>query len=564
MKTHLLSLILIFSLFAGTVFSQTSGEGNTLSVNIKKKKPVIEWKSPALNDASITTLSTQILANIKCEDPITSIELFINGSPQRGFEPVKSGNGYLVKIDKTITLNVGTNTFYIVAKTAKETVTSETKNIIAREPASRPVISWISPVEKQISQETTVRQIQACIKSEIPVKAVEIYVNGSLLNGYNVVASTDEACTALVDNEINLKAGPNTIYIVASNESGSVTSETKTIIVQAPTNQPVITWISPTKLESAQEAPSIQIKACVKSETALNGVEIYVNGGMMRGYVVAESSDIGCAAVVDKKINLQEGENSIYIVAKNENGSDTSETIYINYGQGIKHQKRVALIIGNAEYKNVGTLKNPKNDAADIAKALKRLNFDVELVADANFKQLGMAINRFGTRVENADISFFYYAGHGVQVNGNNYLIPVDADIKEENQVEFECVDANRALAYMESGDSKVNIIVMDACRNNPFERSWKRGIGGGRGLASMNAPVGSIIAYATQPGNTAADGSGENGLYTSALLEYIEKPELSLYEIFMNVRVKVLNDSGKQQQPWESSSLTGHVYLLK
>jgi len=462
MKIKIIALFILCSLFVNNAFSQ-SGEGNALRVNIKKNKPVIVWQSHLSNSNSVNALTTRVIAEIKCKDIIKSVELIINGAQQRGFKNIKSGNGYLVKIDKTITLKEGQNAIYIVAKTARESVSSKTKTIIAHKPANKPVISWISPTNIQTMQKTASVNIKACVKSDIPVKSLDVYINGSL----------------------------------------------------------------------------------------------------MRGYIVVESTNVGCAAVVDKKVKLKKGENSIYIVAKNKSGSTTSETIFVTYGSAIKDQKRIALIIGNSEYENVGSLKNPKNDATDMAAALKRLNFDVELLSDADFEKLGMAVDRFGTRVKNADISFFYYAGHGVQVKGNNYLVPVSADIKDENQVRFQCVDANQVLAYMESGESRVNIIVMDACRNNPFERSW-RSIGGGRGLASMDAPVGSIVAYATEPGNTAADGTGENGMYTSALLEYIENPELSLLEIFMKVRVKVLSDSKKQQTPWESSSLTENVYLLK
>ncbi len=224
-------------------------------------------------------------------------------------------------------------------------------------------------------------------------------------------------------------------------------------------------------------------------------------------------------------------------------------------------QKRIALVIGNGDYKNAGSLANPLNDAADMAEELKKLGFVVTLVKNATLEKLKSAIDEFGLKLNNYDIGLFYYAGHGLQSKGYNYFIPVDAELKTEAQVEFNCVRTDRLLSLMEEATNSTNIIILDACRNNPFERSWSRSATGG-GLAFMDAPSGSLIAYATSPGRTASDGYGRNGLYTSALLQYIKEPGLSIEQMFKKVRETVSKKSADSQVPWESTSLVGNFYF--
>jgi hypothetical protein len=223
-------------------------------------------------------------------------------------------------------------------------------------------------------------------------------------------------------------------------------------------------------------------------------------------------------------------------------------------------EKRLALVIGNGNYPT-STLSNPENDAKAMSVALQKLGFIVNEYENLNQAQIKKAIDDFGNKLKGTDIGLFYYAGHGIQAKGYNYLIPVDAQLKTEEQVEYDCVRADRVLALMETSGTKVNIIILDACRNNPFERSWTRSATG-KGLASMNAPKGTLIAYATAPGSTASDGSGKNGLYTSALLETIQIPDITIIQMFQNVRNIVVQKSQEQQMPWESTSLTADFYF--
>ncbi|MBU1229222.1 MAG: caspase family protein [Proteobacteria bacterium] len=221
-------------------------------------------------------------------------------------------------------------------------------------------------------------------------------------------------------------------------------------------------------------------------------------------------------------------------------------------------EERYALVIGNSAYKSA-PLKNPSKDARDMAALLKALGFNVTLKVDAGVKDMEEAVREFGLSLRKGGVGLFYFAGHGLQVAGNNYLVPVDAKIQTESDVRFECVDAGRVLGKMEDAGNPLNIVILDACRNNPFARSFRSA---DRGLAEMRAPTGSIIAYATAPGSVASDGTGDNGIYTKHLLQAMRTPGLPITDVFMRVRMGVVADTAKKQVPWESSSLTGYFYL--
>ncbi len=222
-------------------------------------------------------------------------------------------------------------------------------------------------------------------------------------------------------------------------------------------------------------------------------------------------------------------------------------------------EKRIALVIGNSAYVNAPPLKNPVNDAHDMAQALRTLGFDVIYRENVNQNDMKRAIREFGTKIKNGGIGLFYYAGHGIAVKGVNYLVPVDAKVEKEEEIEYEAIDAGFVLAQMDSAGNGLNIVVLDACRNNPFARSSRSG---SRGLAQMDAPSGTLIAYATSPGSVASDGNARNGLYTQELLKFVRTPNLGLEEVFKQVRISVRNLTQGQQTPWEASSLTGDFYF--
>lgn len=234
---------------------------------------------------------------------------------------------------------------------------------------------------------------------------------------------------------------------------------------------------------------------------------------------------------------------------------------FISCHSVFSQEKRLALVIGNGNYQT-SILANPENDARSMEAALKEIGFTVIKYENVRQKEMAKAIDDFGNRLKKYDVGLFFYAGHGVQSKGFNYLIPVDADLNSESDVEFDCISADRVLAKMEEAKSKINIVIFDACRDNPFERSWTRAAKS-RGLATMNAPVGSMIAYATAPGSTASDGSGKNSPFTSALLTFINEPGITLDQMLNKVKADVLRKSKNQQIPWVASSLTGDFYLV-
>ncbi len=217
-------------------------------------------------------------------------------------------------------------------------------------------------------------------------------------------------------------------------------------------------------------------------------------------------------------------------------------------------ETRIALVIGNSNY-SFSPLTNPVNDATDMAETLKELGFNVFIHTDLDRKQMRQVIRKFGEKLKKSDVGLFYYAGHGIQIKGKNFLVPISADVTSADEVEDESIDASSVLRKMETAGNPVNILILDACRNNPFARSFRSAE---QGLARMDGPVGSLIAYATSPGSVAADGSGKNGLYTKYLLEALQQPGLTIEQTFKRVRNNVRKDTDGRQIPWESSSLTG------
>ncbi len=219
---------------------------------------------------------------------------------------------------------------------------------------------------------------------------------------------------------------------------------------------------------------------------------------------------------------------------------------------------RVALVIGNSDYKST-PLSNPVNDATDMAAVLSKLGFEIIVKTNANRMEMLNGLDLFNQKLKRSGTGLFFYAGHGMQIGGSNYLIPVGAHIMRERDVEYEAVNAARVLAAMEDSGSSVNIVILDACRDNPFKSSFRSG---SRGLSVMQASRGSFISYATSPGSVAADGEGRNGIYTKNILRHITNPELAVEEVFRNVRKDVYESTGGAQLPWDSSSLMGKFYL--
>lgn len=222
-------------------------------------------------------------------------------------------------------------------------------------------------------------------------------------------------------------------------------------------------------------------------------------------------------------------------------------------------EERIALVVGNSGYLK-GPLANPKNDAELMAKALKTVGFAVTKLIDADQKALRKAIVEFGRRLRTGEaVGLFYYAGHAVQVDGDNFLVPVGADITAEEEVAVEGLNLGEVLKTMERSSSRVNIVILDACRNNPFDAMNRSG---GGGLTTVSAPAGTLIAFATAPGQVATDGEGANSPYSAALAQSLLVPGIALEEVFRRTRRQVLTQTVNRQTPWEHSSLTVEFFF--
>ena len=221
-------------------------------------------------------------------------------------------------------------------------------------------------------------------------------------------------------------------------------------------------------------------------------------------------------------------------------------------GGSASAERRVALIIGNGAYAS-GPLKNAVNDARSLAQTVSGLGFEVMLHENLSQNEMKRAIRGFGEKLRAGAVGLFYYAGHGMQVKGENYLIPVGATISGEAEIEYESVSLGLVLAQMEDARNRMNIVILDACRDNPFSRGTRSG---SRGLALVEAPGEMLIAYATGPGAVADDGEGSNGVYVHELLKHVRTPGLSVEEVFKRVRLGVLKATQGRQKPWETSSL--------
>ena len=234
-------------------------------------------------------------------------------------------------------------------------------------------------------------------------------------------------------------------------------------------------------------------------------------------------------------------------------------------------ERRVALVIGNSAYEHTASLANPKNDAEAVAASLERLGFEVLTGLDTNIHQMIGLVRDFSRALEGADVALFYYAGHGLQVDGTNYLAPVDAELNDQADLDFGTVKLSSILRQMDRHRA-ANLVFLDACRDNPLSKtlarsmSVGRSVDFGRGLARVEAGIGTMIAYATQPGNIALDGDAANGdghsPFTKALLTHMETPGLDIGNMMIKVRRDVISATKQKQVPWDHSSLTGQFYF--
>ena len=322
-----------------------------------------------------------------------------------------------------------------------------------------------------------------------------------------------------------------------------------------------LTWLTN---ESTSRQKTYSFKVGVKSDSKIENVKVYVNDELDRGIIPVNND--GFDMTINRTLSLALGENHIKVVVTNSDGDAVLERT-VNYEPSrnevqTDQQRRIALVMGNSHYKETDKrLKNPANDAADLARKLENLGFTVILSLDQTQQEMETSINNFAQKVRNYDVALFYYAGHGMRSEGFNYLIPTDAVLADESDIKYRCINANLILDKMDKANCPMKIVILDACRNNPFTRGWNRGVEN-EGLGTMIAPKGTFIAFSTAPGEVAQDGTGKNSPYTAALLQTLDKPNLSITDFFQEVLEKVATETKEKQTPWTSNSFRGKFYF--
>ena len=302
---------------------------------------------------------------------------------------------------------------------------------------------------------------------------------------------------------------------------------------------------------------SLKIEGLIESKDKIS--KVFVNG---------EPATVDLDRGFSSEVPLTKGKNRIKISVHNNQSVVTEKDIYVTcepstptkeVKAGNEFNKRLALVIGNANYMQSAKLNNTINDANSMAEALKEIGFEVIKVTDGSYEQMKNAIYTFGDRIQDANVSLFYYAGHGLEVDGTNYLVPVDANITSALDVKLKAIPLTGVVRTMEfTNDEGLNMIILDACRNNPFPTGKRSS---GSGLVQVQPPSGTLIAYATDPGSVASDGDKANGLYTGELVKQLRVSQ-RIEDIFMNTRNAVEKISGGKQRPWEEARLKGVFYL--
>jgi hypothetical protein len=575
--------------------------------------PSVTWAVPAVKSTTLKSSSVNIKVSIKSASALKSTMLFLNNVSlgETEIKPVQNeANSYI--LEKTIDLKQVENNIYVeasnnggdtrsevryficplsslLANQSSKMIEPKTSNIVtattqvapvtvAPEPPSSapatsvavtsvpasstpaaPLITWTSPSGSRTTLESFTATVKANIRSNAGLKSVLLYLNGISKGEVEIKPSTENNGSYLIEKNINFGPGENNLYLVATNSEGATKSEVR-YFSNPSAVVPAITWSNPATLNSLVNIESFNISACIKSPTELRSVKLLVNGNIQVEDEVFQASDNGdCNYSWKGSVVLKEGNNSVFIIATNIAGSTTSEKRVIKLTPAIT-EKRLALVFGNSRYNNKTPLKNPENDANLMEGTLKELGFDVIKRLNAGKNEMMAAIREFNEKLPNYNVALFYYAGHGNQVDGKNYLIPTDAILDKPGDCKYEAIDVSFIVDEFEQYQENTNIVILDACRSNPFT-SWSRG--GDAGFKTMNFTSGTIVAFATSEGATAADGKGSNGLYTEELVKQMAVSQ-PVSSVFMNTRVQVRKLSNNQQVPSEVNKLNGDFFFKK
>ncbi len=480
-------------------------------------------------------------------------------------KPEGNGVGFNVGLNSEIMVDF-LNVSYL-NNTASPTLTSRDAakpgNTIPDMPAvvsgAGPAVTWISPSGQNTTLESFTARVRAAVKSATGLKSVLFYINGVSKGEGEILPSAESDQTFVVEKTINFGPGQNNVYIVATNNDGAVKSEIR-YFTNPSAVVPVVSWSNPENENTIVNKENLPISACIKSPTELKAVKLLVNGNIQSEDNVFQVSSMGdCNYNWQSSLVLKEGDNNIYIIATNIAGSTTSERRLIKLQPSLG-ERRLALVFGNSQYRNSASLRNPANDANLMEGTLRDLNFDVIKHLNASKEEMMSAIREFNEKLPYYNVALFYYAGHGNQVEGKNYLIPIDANLEKEADCKFEAVAVDFIVEEFEKYQENTNIVILDACRNNPY-KAWARG--GEQGFKAMSFTSGTIIAFATSEGATAADGKGANGLFTEELVKQMAVSQ-SILNVFMNTRVQVRKLSNNQQIPTEWNKLNGDFFFRK
>ena len=430
------------------------------------------------------------------------------------------------------------------------------KDIIQKE-KTLPVLEWQNIVESVSQKEY---ELKVNVKSDTKITNVSVSVNDTQDRGIKTVNNT--GFDMVITRTLSLSEGKNVIRVSVTNEAGS-TQEEKTLNCRpGGKDLPIIDWLDFASTASKQD---YLLKLGIKSKSKIEDVSITLNGQIDRGVKTTESAEYDMT--VNRTITLSEGTNRIVVSVRNAEGISTSEKVITYKGTNptpIINERRIALIIGNSHYSNTQmNLANPENDATDVAKKLEGLGFEVMLLIDAQLEQIDQELSAFAEKAREYEVALFFYAGHGIQSKGINFILPTNIDNLTEDNIRYKCVDSGRVLDAMEHSNCKLKIVVLDACRNDPVSRSWHRSTAS-RGLSMMDAPSGTIISFSTSPGHTAQDGKGRNSPYTEAFLQTLDTPNLDALHFFQTVGASVQQKTQRSQIPWLSSSFTGDFFFNK
>lgn len=561
--------------------------------------PALTWKNPESDHPAVNNSSVDIEMNIKSSVELEKIALYLNGKmldPGTTLNSVKNENGVFV-FRRKVELTPGDNKIFVTVGNISGTTTSDTRTIkytvpavipiaetvsvknsvpaktvpannpapVAAMPANKPVptapaVTWISPSGEKNNINMNAARIKASIKSNDNLKSLLVYVNGVATEEVNLIPQVSPQGVYSLEKTINLQPGENDIYLVATNSTGTTKSDNR-YLTNPPANPPVITWANPVDTKAIVNSEVVVIEACIKSATELKLAQIFVNGVQQASEMMFQPSQPGdCNYRLTKPVILKEGDNSLIVIATNFAGSVNSDQRMIRFEKATMAEKRLALILGNSDYGSTNVLKNPVNDANLIEGTLKSLGFNVIKHLNATKAEMYEALREFSKLLPEYNVALLYYAGHGVQVDGQNYLVPTDAKLNEPADCKWEAMKVNDIVEEFEKVPENINIIILDACRNNPF-RSWSRG--GAQGFRTINSVSGTIISFATAEGSTAADGAGSNGTFTEELVKQMNVPQ-SLSSVFNNTRKQVMKRTNNQQRPLEMNGLTGDFYFKK